>query len=197
LSLKRILAVLLVLGVASAQADARPVFLPEQDVAVSYEVSAPGRPAQDYRLEYDAAAQRARIDDPAHGTYFLVDLPAGSAELVVPMLRSVVTAPDLAGLARQVYSADGARFTPLGHAAYAGLPCERYLVLSAQGTATACITPDGVTLNFSGQDAHGAAAVTATAVAFGPQPAGEFAAPDGFGRITLPPGALAQLLQEQ
>jgi len=197
LSLKRFLAVLLVLGAAQAQADVRPVFLPEQDVAVSYRLSAPGRPAQDYRLDYDAAARRARIDDPAHGTYFLVDLPAGQAELVVPMLRSVVTAPDLAGLAQQVYSADGARFTPLGHAVYAGMRCEKYLVLSAQGTATACITPDGVTLNFSGQDANGSAEVTATAVAFGPQPAGEFAAPDGFGRITLPPGALAQLLQQQ
>jgi hypothetical protein len=197
LSLKRILAVLVLLGLAPAQADTRPVFLPEQDVAVRYVLSAPGRPAQTYQLEYDAAAQRARIDDPAHGTYFLVDLPAGRAELVVPMLRSVVTAPDLAGLAQQVYSADGARFTPIGHAVYAGLRCARYLVLSAQGTATACIAPDGVTLNFSGQDAHGSAEVTATAVAFGPQPAGEFVAPDGFGRITLPPGALAQLLQQQ
>ncbi len=196
--MKQWIAVLIILAIAPvARAGDRPPFLPLRDVAVSYQLSAPGRPAQTYQLEYDAASQRARIDDPAHGTYFLVDLPAGRAELVIPPLRSVVTAPDLSGLAQEIASADGARFTPLGRATYAGIGCETYLVLSQQGSATACLTRDGVALHFSGQDRHGAASVTALSVSYAPQPDAAFAPPEGFGVITLPPGALAQLLQQQ
>ncbi len=185
---------LLLLGVAPAFGQSRPAFLPLRDVTVSYQLAVPGRPAQNYQLDYDAAGQLARIDDPTHGTYFLIDLPAGSAALVVPMLHSVVTTPDFSGLTQEIYDAGGARFTPLGHGFHAGIGCETYLVLSRQGTATACITRDGVTLAFHGQDKHGAADVTATAVTYGPQPASEFAAPGGFGMISLPPQALAQLL---
>jgi YD repeat-containing protein len=177
-----------------AQAAATPAFLPLRDVAVDYSVVAPGQPAMQYRLIYDAAGQLARVEDPMRGIYALVNLPAGQAELVVPALHSTVTAPDIAGLAQEVSSADHARFTPLGHGTVAGLACETYLVLDNQGTATACITADGVTLRFHGQDAHGSATVTATSVAYQTAAPAEFAAPDGFGSISLPPGAIAQLL---
>jgi hypothetical protein len=177
-----------------AGADARPAFLPLRDVAVRYQLTVPGRLSAEYQLAYRAAGQLARVDDPAHGLYFLVDLPAGHAALVVPMLRSVVDTPDFSGLTQEIDDAGGARFTPLGHGEYAGLGCENFLVLSRQGTATACITRDGVTLRFHGSDAQGSATVTALSVTYGPQPAGAFAVPDGYGRISLPPQALAQLL---
>ncbi len=189
--------VLMMIGVSSAQADTHPEFLPSRDVAIAYQVAAPGRADASYQLTYDAADERARIDNPAQGDYFLVDLLGGAAQLVVPPLHAIVSAPDLAGLTRQVMDADNARFTPLGPGHYAGLPCEKYLVLNQQGSGTACITPDGVILHFSGSDAHGSATVTATAVTYGPQPAQKFALPIGFSQITLPPGALAQLLSSQ
>ena len=187
----------LLFGIAAAQAADHPVFLPTQDVAVTYTLNAPGGAPATYLLEYDAADQRARVDDPAHGSFFLVDLPAGAAQLVVPALHSIIAAPDFSNLTQQIANADGARFTPLGESAYAGLRCEKYLVMNGQGTGTACLTPEGVILHFAGHDAHGAAEVTATAVAFGPQPPQNFAAPPGFVDVTLPPGALAQLLRQQ
>lgn len=186
---------LLMLGISPAYADTSPQILPNRDVAVNYQVSAPGRPDASYQLEYDAADQRARVNNPAQGNYFLVNLPAGTAQMVVPQLNSVVNAPDLAGLTSQITNAsNNARFTPLGHANYAGISCRNWLIMSSQGTATACLTPDGVILHFNGKDPHGSATVTATAVNFAPQPPADFNPPTGANSINLPPGALQQLL---
>ncbi len=189
--------VLMMIGVMPAEGATHPQFLPTRDVTVAYEVSAPGRPDAAYLLAYDAADERARIDNPAAQNYFLVDLPGGTAQLVVPALHAVVEAPDLSGLTRQVMDADNARFTPLGPGFYAGRGCDKYLVLNGEGSGTACITPDGVILHFAGGDAHGSAVVTATSVTYGPQPAGAFAQPEGYSEITLPPGMMAQLLSGQ
>jgi hypothetical protein len=68
-------------------------------------------------------------------------------------------------------------------------------VLNAQGSGTACITKDGVVLHFSGRDTHGSAEVTAVTVRFAPEPAADFAVPEGYSAVTLPPGALAALLR--
>jgi hypothetical protein len=183
------------LGVQPAYADSMPLILPNRDVVVEYQVSAPGQADQTYRLEYDATSQRARINNPAQNSYFLVNLPAGTAQIVVPQLNSVVNAPDLASLTRQLTDAgDNARFTPLGQADYAGMSCRNWLILSAQGTATACLTPDGVALHFDGKDAQGSGDVTATSVTFGPQPGPDFSPPSGYNAINLPPGVLQQLM---
>ncbi|HUW80512.1 MAG TPA: hypothetical protein VMV54_06400 [Acidocella sp.] len=182
---------------AAGPAVAAPVFLPTRDVNVTYEVASPGRATQDYQLNYDAADKLARVESPAQqGMYVLANLPTGQAQVVVPALHAIVQAPDFSSLTQQIMSADGAQFTPLGHGNYAGMGCEKYLVLNAQGSGTACITHDGVVLHFAGKDAQGSAVVTALSVNFAAQPVGEFAPPDGFSNITLPPGALAALLQQ-
>jgi hypothetical protein len=175
---------------------AAPVFLPSRDVAVSYSLAASGRAAETYTLHYDAADQLARVES-STGLYVLANLPAGQARVVVPALHATVQAPDFSALTGEIYNADGATFTPLGGGEYAGLACQKYLVLDKNGTATACITPSGVVLHFSGHNAQGSAELTALSVAYAPQPAGSFAPPTGFSDITLPPGALAALLSQQ
>ncbi len=185
-----------VLTLVALPALAVPPFLPQQDVNVSYTLSTPGQPAQEYRMRYDAADRLARIESPAQGIYILADLSTGQAQVVVPALHASVQAPDFSALTGMIANADGARFTPLGTGFYAGLACEKYLVLNTQGSGTACITPQGVVLHFNGQDSHGSAQITALTVAFAPQPAQEFAPPPGYSAITLPPGALAALLQQ-
>ena len=189
------LAVLLT-SLASPALAETPRFLPSRDVSISYALAAPGRDTQNYQLSYNAAGELARIDSP-QGLYILASLPSGQAQVVIPGLHAYVEAPDFSNLTQMISNADGARFTPLGAGQYAGLPCEKYLVLSAQGSGAACITQDGVVLHFSGHDAHGSADVTALSVAYAPQPAQNFATPDGFSQVTLPPGVLAGLLQGQ
>lgn len=176
-------------------AQAAPVFLPTRDVAVTYELTAPGRATENYQLSYDAGGQIARIDAPA-GYYVLGNLPAGQAELVIPGLHAVVQAPDFSALTAEIYNADGASFTPLGPGHYAGLDCEKFLVLAQNGSGTVCLTPGGVVLHFAGHDAQGSAEVTALAVTYAPLPADLFAAPEGFTPLNLPPGALAALLNQ-
>jgi hypothetical protein len=183
-------------ALAAGPAGAAPRFLPDQDVSVSYALNAPGQAAQNVQLSYDAADSQARVDSP-QGLYVLANLAQGQAQVVIPALHAFVEAPELSDLTHMVADAGGARFTPLGHGVYAGLGCEKYLVLDADGSGTACITPDGVVLHFAGQDASGSAEVTATAVAYGPQPEQKFTTPEGFAEVTLPPGALAALLQGQ
>jgi YD repeat-containing protein len=190
-SLAKLLALLLA---TPAQAADHPAFLPQHDLAATYLLTAPGRPAATYQLEYDASAQRARITDPLRGLTFLIDLPTGQAELIVPALHAIVEAPDISGLAAQIRTAGGATFLPLGPAHYAGLPCDKYEILLQNASGTACLTPDGVTLHFAGRNPNGTATVTALSVAYQHQPDTSFTPPDGYSQIILPPGALAQLL---
>jgi len=181
----------------STPASAAPLFLPDRDVAVTYQLAAPGRAPQEYRLHYNAAGGLARIETPAQGIFVLADLAAGQAQIVVPFLHAFVEAPDFSDLTRMIAHAGGARFTPLGHGHYAGMECEKYLVMNDHGSGTACITHDGVILHFAGRDSSGSADVTALSVDFTPQPSGFFATPNGFSEISLPPGALAAMLQQQ
>ncbi len=186
---------LLLLGIGAANADTAPLILPDRDVAVTYAFAAPGRPDQSYELEYDAVDERARINNPAQGTYFLIDLPTGAAKMVVPQLDSVVNTPDLSVITHQITDAGRyARFTMLGSRQYAGLSCQNWLIITQQGTATACLTAHGVALHFNGKNANGSGSVTATAVSFGPQPVADFNLPHGYNAVTLPPGVLQQLM---
>jgi hypothetical protein len=191
--------ILLLLGFCTAggSAVAAPVprFLPNGDVAVTYQLNLPGHDPQTYLLHYDAADELARIDSPAQHIFVLADLPSGQAQVVVPALHAVVDTPDFSGITRQIEDAGGAHFTPLGHGHYAGLRCDRYRITSRDGAAQACITQSGVVLQFDGHNRHGAAQVTALSVTFTPQPGDEFSAPANFANIHLSPGLLTALLQ--
>lgn len=176
---------------------AGPRILPARDVTVNYTLRARGVAPAEYRLDYDAADQRARVTSGTDNIFVLVDLPEGLAQVIVPMLHAIVQAPDLSDLTQMIHQAGDARFTPLGRQVFAGIECQNYRVVSAKGSATACITGSGVILHFSGQDAQGSAEVTAQSVSFGPQPVENFTAPEGYTQIQLPPDALAALLRPQ
>lgn len=180
---------------AAEPALAAPTFLPTRDVSVTYELDAPGRAPADYQLNFDAENWRARVETTTQGIYVLANLRAGQAQVVIPALHAIVEAPDFSNLTQLIANADNSRFTPLGHGHYAGMRCEKYLVLNDHGSGEACITRDGVVLHFTGKDERGSAAVTAVSVHYGSLPPEEFVPPDGFSAINLPPGALAALLQ--
>lgn len=193
--MKRLIAITIAaIAPGFAVAAPAPTILPTQDVSVQYSLVQPGQPQQNFQFSYNAATQQARADS-ANGFYVLANLPQRQAQIVVPALHAIVQAPDFSNLASEFYKADSNNFTPQGTGHYAGLDCRKYLVTSKQGTANACITPDGVILHLSGRDAQGSAEVTAQSVTYAAQPTSNFVAPEGYAPLTLPPSALAALLQ--
>lgn len=187
------LAMTAIASLAPVMASAAPAILPTHDVEVQYSLTAPGQPPQALELFYHAASESARINS-NNGYYVLANLPAGQAQIVVPALHAVVLAPDFSALTATLFLAESAKFTRLQQGHYAGLTCQTYRVVDKNGTATACITADGVTLHFAGEDSHGAASLTATRVTYEAQPASQFQAPTGFSQLTLPPSAIKALL---
>jgi hypothetical protein len=183
-----------ILVAAAGPAVAAPAFLPARDVAVSYRLDVPNQAPMEFRLLYDAADQRGRIENLAMGYAVLVDLLAGRAVVVLPSLHALVKAPDFSALTQTILHADGARFTPEGPGSYAGLGCERFHVVNREGEAHTCITRDGVVLHFVGHNRHGGAEVTAETVDYRPIGPDVVAPPHGYSDISLPPGMLASLL---
>ncbi|MGH7050820.1 MAG: hypothetical protein ACREE5_09270 [Acetobacteraceae bacterium] len=177
-----------------AAAATAPRLLPDRDVKVEYTVTAPGRAPQAYDLSFSAESKRLRIDDPARGLWFLVDLRDASAVIVVPQMHVVVSEPDLSNLAVILHRAETARFTPLGEATIAGLRCTRYLVSSQQVSGKACLTRGGIALEVSGEDSRGSAEAIADQVVEAPVPPESLVPPPGFPSLALPPGTIAALL---
>ena len=189
-----LLTVVMLFQPLAADASAVPQLLPNRDVEVQYTVTAPGQPSRDYDLSFSAESERLRIDDPAHGLWFLVDLRDASATLVVPQMHVVVTEPDLANLTSILQGAHAAQFTPLGEATIAGLRCTRYRVYSEQASGTACLTRNGIALAVSGQDKRGSAQVVADSVTETTVPPDNLVPPPDFPSITLPRGTIEALL---
>lgn len=174
-----------------------PRLIPDHDTMGVYQVTQPGRAAQTWRVRYQASSRMVRavsLSGNANGITVLLDLAAGSAEIMVPQMHAVVAVPNLSGLIHKVLDNNGAHFTRLGQATIAGHGCTRYLVLKRKGDGTACITQGGVILAATGKDDRGALSVTALQIAETPQPPADFTIPQGYARMSLPPQILAQLL---
>ncbi len=182
----------------AAAAQSPPPLLPRTDVTINYQVASNGQPDKNYRLEYQSASERARITaldpGPTQSFVFLVDVPAGRADLIMDATHTIIAMPDLAKLTALVSSPQGMRFTPLGHETIAGLACTKYLILSPRGSGTACLTRDGIALAVEGKDGRGSARVRALSVDEATLPAEDFTLPAGYSTLNLPPGMIAQML---
>jgi hypothetical protein len=188
----------MLLGVSGAAVAAgAPRILPDHDVAVTYRALVPGHPPGTYRVRYQAASQRAHasaLSGEGAGLQFLLDIPEGSGDLIMPQTRTIVPLPDLSDIIHRVMAAQDAKFTKLGTAMIAGHACTKYLILSPKGDGTACLTRGGVPLAASAKDRRGSLTVTALNVADSPQPPDAFTPPPGYSTLNLPPSMLGQLL---
>lgn len=174
-----------------------PRLIPTHDVAGVYRISQPGRPEQTWRVRFEAAGERVRatsLGGTPTALTVLLDVRSGNAELVLPQMHALVNIPGLSGVLQKVTDKAGARFTALGSGTVAGHRCTRYLVLRRDGSGTACITSGGVVLAATGHDSKGKVTVTALSLSEEPQPPAAFEAPQGYSRVTLPPGMVAQML---
>jgi hypothetical protein len=164
-----------------AQADVRPLLAPTRDVTVEYEVSPEGRVPVGIRVAIQAGGARLRITSPELPTTFLVDRPAGEASILLPMLRAYSDVK-IGQYDPERSILRGAHFARTGHRHLAGHDCTIWHADSAEGSAEACITDDGVILRGTASSARRGelGAITALRVSYGALPADDFAIPPDF-----------------
>jgi hypothetical protein len=182
---------LLLLLTVPALADQPPHLLPARDVTVLYRLagdaaqSLPTGPAPDLRVSWNAGLQLLRVEPEGRTQMLLVNLGAGTVELLDRGLRTAMALPVRPG-ELQPLRLQGARFTRGGRATVAGLGCTEWNVQSSRGQGAICFTDDGVPLQAEGEANGRAGSFIATAVAYGPQDPQAFRVPPGYAKLALP-----------
>ena len=148
-------------------------------------------------MHWRAGGQQARIDLP-DGTYAIADRGADQAMLVMPHQRVVMAIPLSATPVSEFLPDSNAAFTRGGSDTVAGYRCTIWTLRNARGTASACITEDGVVLRANGRANDGeGGTVLASAVRYAPQPRALFVPPPDLPRLDLPPNVGKLLMAPQ
>ena len=165
---------------AAPAAQAAPLLVPTRDVSVDYVVTPRDHGPIAVHVAIEGGGRHLRIAGEDLPTAFLVDRGAGTATILLPLLRLYTTV----GIGRfdpERTILRGARFERHGERSLAGLVCTDWAASSPQGHANACITPDGVILAGTASDASGKlGTVRATTVAYGALAPVLFRRPDGY-----------------
>ena len=172
---------------AAAQEQPRHIF-PTRDVAITYTIiDQQKNNGSQVAMHWKAGGQEARVDLPGN-TYAIVDRGTDRAMLVMPRQHIVMQIP-LSGTPIPGYLPDRtAQFTRGGSDTVAGYRCSVWTLRNQQGTATVCLTEDGVVLRAHGQTNDGrSGGVLANSVSFETQPQGLFTPPPDFPKVNLPP----------
>ena len=170
---------LLALLAAPARAADHPPIVPQRDVDVTYDVTAPaGGPAMTQRMRWSTAAGRLRVDPPTKGIYMIVDYRNKRLAVVKPEQQAVL---DLPGAGPGMPGAAAGAYTRQGADQVAGLPCTVWQTADAAGQDTLlCLTADGVMLRAS---QGGRVLLQAASVTYAAQDPADFIPPDGFTHI--------------
>ncbi len=159
---------------------AAPQLVPTRDVSVEYVVTPRDHRPIAVHVAIEGGGQHLRIAGEDLPTAFLVDRGAGTATILLPLLKLYTTV----GIGRfdpERTILRGARFERHGERFLAGLTCTDWSAFSPQGHANACITPDGVILAGTASDRSGElGTVRATTVAYGALAPVLFRRPDGY-----------------
>jgi hypothetical protein len=178
------------LGVAPATADDRPAMFPQRDVVVQYHVTN-ARPDSAQPREgivtvhaTDGGA-RMRVEIAGQPGFMIVDRGQKRVLMVIESKHSYFEMPvdpeRVMGLAVNEGS-----FTKRGADTVAKVRCTVWDVKSRTGTATVCVTDDGVLLRANGaSEGRGSGAMEALSVVYGKQPAGLFDPPPGFQKLEM------------
>jgi hypothetical protein len=181
------LAAALALGIpALAAAQPAPQVTPTRDVAVTYRISGAG-PVQSMRWSWLVSEQLMRMDMEGNPGWVLINLREESALIVIEPQRMAMRVPrEQAALLGPNAMREQARFTRLGTATVAGVPCTTWRVEARQGAGEACITEDGVLLRGRGRVGQGD--LEAIEVRYAPQDRARFRVPEGLQVMDMPSG---------
>jgi hypothetical protein len=173
-----------------------PLLAPVRDVTVTYTVHPRDHAPIEVRVSIAAGGALLRITAEDLPTAFLVDRRAHMATILVPMLKMFTTVK-IGDYDPQESVLRGAHFERHGTERIAGRACTDWTALSAQGSAQACITEDGVILRGRATNHHGElGTVMASTVQYGKLPPQVFERPPGFSNAgSLPIGEFAGIKQ--
>lgn len=191
--LRFFLAVALLAGAGgAARAAPAPLLAPVRDVTIEYQVTPRDRAPLDVVVAVSAGGRRLHITSDALPTTILVNRDAGTADILLPLLRAY------AELRIGRYDPEqtvlrGATFTRAGARMLTGRRCMEWRAVSRDGQAAACITPDGVILRGEASSGRKGAlgSIEARRVVYGPLAPGLFHIPADFRRSPIPFGAEA------
>ncbi|MBE7211387.1 MAG: hypothetical protein INR65_10255 [Gluconacetobacter diazotrophicus] len=187
----------LVLSAATgpARADAPPPLMPTRDVSVVYSVQPDGAPQpQDVHVFFGGSGNFMRVDGPpgpdggASGD-MIMDRNGRTMTVVLNQPRVFMQLPERDEVRFPFLLDPTMQFRRSGTSQVANLPCTTYDITTGKGTATACVTADGVVLSEQGVDSEGAKGhLVARTVSYGPVPPTTFQPPPGFQRVAHPEG---------
>ena len=181
----------LLLLAAPAIAQEPPRVLPSRDVTIVYHLAGdashaiPGGASGDLLVSWRAGQQRLRVEPEGRSQVLLVDLGAGSVQVMDSGLRTAMSLPVRPG-DLQPLKLQGAHFTRRGRASVAGRDCTEYAVQSSRGRGTVCFTEDGVALRASGEVNGRAGSFTATSVTYDGVNPSLFQVPPGYVQLAIP-----------
>ncbi len=170
----------LLLLLAPPAARAAPPLFPTRDVSVEYVVTPRDHRPIAVHVAIEGGGRHLRIAGEELPTAFLVDRDAGTATILLPLLK-LYTVVGIGRFDPERTILRGATFQRHGERSLAGLGCTDWTAVSPQGHATACITPDGVILAGAASDRSGELGrVRATTVDYGALGPVLFRRPDGY-----------------
>ncbi len=170
----------LVFVLAAPAAQAAPQLVPTRDVSVGYVVTPKDHQPIAVHVQIEGGGRHLRIAGEELPTAFLVDRNAGTATILLPLLK-LYTIVGIGRFDPERTILRGASFQRHGQRSLAGLACTDWTAFSQQGRASACITPDGVILAGTASDRSGElGSVRATTVAYGALEPVLFRLPDGY-----------------
>ena len=131
-----------------------PRLVPLHDVTIVYTVHPRDHAPLAVRVSIEAGGTNLRITSEDLPTAFLVDRPAETATILLPMLKLYATV-GIGPFDPQQTILKRAHFERHGQEHLAGHACTDWTATSPSGQASACITDDGVILRGSAADRHG------------------------------------------
>ena len=174
-----------------AEAQDRPRLEAGRDFNATYRLM--GNENQRMSMSWRAADRTLRVDmggGPLGTGYLLHDRRTGSARMVLPEQRMVMTLPmDMASAQGiPIEPSANARFVREGTETVAGLRCTNWRIEDGAHRGTACLTDDGIMLRARGEADGRSGGLEAVEVSVVPQDAARFQVPAGFQTMQMPAG---------
>lgn len=172
---------------------------PTTDVAVTYAVHAPGKPAGSMLVAWKADSGKVRVESLAFPGWLLLEPREQRASMIIEAQRAVVQMPPEVAVRGAPHLAADAVLTEAGTDTVAGLPCTQWDMTSArEGNGRICVTDNRLMLRMVMQVPGGESVrIEAERVAATPQDAARFAVPEGYTPMSAtvtrnpPPGSAA------